>query len=75
MGTFPKSYDTIKADMLFNKDKFRLPGSRVWYTVTKEPYIEGTKGNEMVYIETISPTRSRKTIRVPLGSNVITNKP
>ena len=75
MATFPKTYDTIKADMIFNKDRFRVPGSRVWYTATKEPYIEGPPGNETVFIEAISPTRSRKTIRVPLGSNVIINKP
>lgn len=75
MATFPKTVDTIKADMIFNKDRFRLPGSRVWYTATKEPHIEGSRGKEMVYIEAISPTRSRKTIRVPLGSNVIINKP
>lgn len=75
MATFPKTYDTIKADMIFNKDRFRVPGSRVWYTATREPYIEGSNGNETVFIEAISPTSSRKTIRVPLGSNVIINKP
>lgn len=75
MGTFPKTVDTIKADMLFNKNRFRLPGSRTWYTATREPSIEGPKGKEKVFIQCVGPTGAHKTLRVPYGSNVIINTP
>ena len=66
-------WETINADMVFNKERFTFDGKTV-YTATSEPTIMGAAGHEKVTIPCVTRTGSRKTIRVPLGTTVKVEK-
>lgn len=67
----PSTQDTIKPENLFIGDRFRLPGSREWYTVVEEPTPNLLALQVGIRVKTRKGTY--RTIRVDSRSNVYTN--
>lgn len=67
----PKTQDTINPANLFIGDRFRIPGSRTWYTTLEEP--TSNPMSLQVTIRAKSPKGTIRTITIDSRTNVYTN--
>lgn len=66
-------WEEIKADMLFNKERFTAPNGNI-YTATAEPTITGIQGKEIVHLPCRTNTGTHRTLRLPLGTIIKVEK-